>query len=221
VLHCLYDHHEPLRNDHCRILDEFGPTIEYENIFEIIGRTMHPTALASCITGRVEHGSRSVQTNNVRHKTTEDSYPLDHQHHSQIKEKSIMKTTGSYIGFGSLFMRPGDLIVIFDGAKTPFLIRKEMNEQGIHTGRYTIVNDCYLHGWMYGDYFGHTVLEEDQDMPNYINDQSPEVPLYKDSGDLDRSGMDASPEAQRGKNSESSTKYTRKPILRKQTFVIC
>lgn len=74
---------------------------------------------------------------------------------------------------------------------------------------------------MYGDYFNHKVLEGDQDTPEQISDQSPEASLHRGSEDLDPSGIDNSPQAARGRISESPTKDTRRPILRKQKFVIC
>lgn len=228
VLHCLLDHYKRLENDQSPVLDEFGPTIEYQTIFEVIGSTMHPDVMAL---GTTTDGiSRttfwlsaplSAPLSDVRRESRLRTSDLDHQHIHQLSRKAIFDTVRGYIGFGSHFMRPGDLVVIFDGAKTPFLIRKEMDEHGVHTGRYTIVSDCYLHGWMYGDYFGHTVLEEDRDMPDHDNDPSTEVPLCADSGDLDGRDMDTSSQAERGMNSNSTKKDKRKPILRKQTFVIC
>lgn len=112
--------------------------------------------MAPYITGTAEHGPRirpSARSNDFRHEATHDLHSLDHQHYSQIRDKSIMRTIGGNIGSASCFMAPGDLIVIFDGAKTPFILRKEMDEHGEHTKRYMLISDCYLHGWMYGEFF--------------------------------------------------------------------
>ena len=57
-------------------------------------------------------------------------------------------------------MAPGDQVVIFDGGKTPFIFRNAVNEDGEHSNTWKLLGDCFLLGWMYGDYFGHTVVDE-------------------------------------------------------------
>lgn len=224
VLHCLRDHYRHTENDQHRHLDPDEPAMEYETIVEVIGRNMNPDVTALATNDNRKHSKKnwlSAPVNKLRHQARLTAQTLDNLHYWQIMNKVMFRTVCGYIGFGIYTLLPGDLIAIFDGAKTPFLIRKEHDPHGVHTGRYTIVSDCYLHGWMYGDYFGHTILEEGQILLYDLMDQSPEVPLYSGSGNSDRDGMNASPEAERGKYSRSTTRDTSKRMLRKQTFVIC
>jgi hypothetical protein len=107
-------------------------------------------------------------------------------------QRSIFKTEQGYLGLGSHHLLPGDQVVLFDGAKTPFILRQQLDSQGTWTGRYNLVGDCYLHGWMYGGYFGHTVLDEDG---NHV----------------------AGPPL----NSADATNEQSDKVLRKQKFVLC
>jgi hypothetical protein len=58
--------------------------------------------------------------------------------------KTFFKTHAGYIGLGSFFLRPGDLIVELHNGTTPFAIRPAAD------GCYTLVGDAYLHGFMEG-----------------------------------------------------------------------
>lgn len=71
----------------------------------------------------------------------------------------LLRTETGYLGLASHHTRLGDRVVIFDGANTPFIIRKHKTKDGDQTGRYLLVCDCYLHGWMDGSYFGHKTVD--------------------------------------------------------------
>ncbi|KAF3038698.1 hypothetical protein E8E12_008721 [Didymella heteroderae] len=88
-----------------------------------------------------------------------DDWPIDEQ--KKLWQRSLFKTERGYLGLGSHDLRPGDLVVLFSGAKTPFILRKEPDSDSQGPIRYRLVSDCYLHGWMNGDYFGHKVIDED------------------------------------------------------------
>ena len=69
-----------------------------------------------------------------------------------LAERSLFWTKKGYIGLGTAHMRPGDEVVVFSGDTTPFLLR---NEGGVDSEReeaYKIVSDCYVFGWMYGEF---------------------------------------------------------------------
>lgn len=224
VRYCLHKHYERLRNDQSLVLDEIGPTIEYENIFEVIGRSIDLAIMAPQITGTTDLGPRTIpsaHSNHVRYDTPHGLQSLDHQHYSQIRDKSITKTVRGYVGFASLFMVPGGLVVIFDGAKTPFILFKEMNEHNEHTERYTLISDCYLHGWIYGDYFGQTVLDECEDTSVGLGTHPTGITSDTRIEGLKTCGMDTSSQAARSKNSEPTSRDTSKLTLKKQVFVIC
>ncbi|KAH7385285.1 heterokaryon incompatibility protein-domain-containing protein [Phaeosphaeria sp. MPI-PUGE-AT-0046c] len=78
---------------------------------------------------------------------------------SILKNRLFFQTEQGYIGLGPFWMRSGDQVVIYDGSVTPFIIRKSITkDQDGDTWQH--VGDCYLHGWMDGDFCWHTVVED-------------------------------------------------------------
>jgi hypothetical protein len=55
-----------------------------------------------------------------------------------------------YMGLVPDLTEKGDVIVIFRGAKFPYVLRKKVN--GKHGGKYELVGEAYVHGVMYGEY---------------------------------------------------------------------
>jgi hypothetical protein len=80
------------------------------------------------------------------------------------KHRHTFETHQGYLGLGPAWMEPGDQVVIFGGCVSPFIIRKSVDQRknnGTETGeRWKLIGDCYLLGWMHGDYFGHPVVDE-------------------------------------------------------------
>jgi hypothetical protein len=76
------------------------------------------------------------------------------------KHRNLFQTKQGYLGIGPSCMKPDDQVVIFDGGVTPFIIRKVDSNDGELCGSWQLVGDCFLLGWMKGDYFGHTVVDE-------------------------------------------------------------
>jgi hypothetical protein len=76
--------------------------------------------------------------------------------------RTYIITKSGYIGIGPGFAKAGDAICIFDGAQTPFILRKVSGNESVPdelpaTGqkdpnqdreRWNIIGDCYLHGFM-------------------------------------------------------------------------
>lgn len=149
-----------------------------ETLFEVLNRTV----------------SADLPTPNTRavYFREEGSHHLRSGLQQELMQRSIFKTEQGYLGLGSHHLLPGDQVVLFDGAKTPFIVRRQLDSQGTWTGLYNLVSDCYLHGWMYGGYFGHTVLDEDG---NHV----------------------AGPPL----NSADATNEQSDKVLRKQKFVLC
>jgi hypothetical protein len=79
---------------------------------------------------------------------------------SYLENRRWFRTTQGYLGLGPFWMKPGDQVVIFDGGTTPFILRKVVSEDGEPDGTWQLVGDCFLLGWMHGDYFGYTVVDE-------------------------------------------------------------
>jgi hypothetical protein len=69
-----------------------------------------------------------------------------------MRNHVLFMTNSGYLGFGPKHMKCRDRIVIFDGAETPYVLRPYGNN-------YLAVGPCFVRGWMYGDYFGHAVLD--------------------------------------------------------------
>lgn len=71
-----------------------------------------------------------------------------------FKNRGFFMTKSGYVGLGPRWMRERDQVVIFNGAETPFLLRKhDANE----AETWKLVGDCYVDGWMDGEYNGHQV----------------------------------------------------------------
>lgn len=74
-----------------------------------------------------------------------------------LAERSLFWTKQGYIGLGSRYLQPGDVVTVFDGDTTPFLLREERSSAN---NAYKVVSDCYLYGWMYGPFPDRTVAKD-------------------------------------------------------------
>jgi hypothetical protein len=77
-----------------------------------------------------------------------------------LQHRKMFETSQGYLGIGPFWMEPDDQVVTFDGGATPYILRKVVTEDGNGDERWQLVGDCFLLGWMKGDYFGHTVVNE-------------------------------------------------------------
>jgi hypothetical protein len=114
-------------------------------------------------------------------------------HTQHMYNRVFFLTRKGYIGIGPYGMQEGDEVAIFDGDSTPFVLRAD--ESG--SDRWKLVGECYLDGWMYGDLFGHTVVESEgeestsQDVRKYaeeeiesgVGEAKSKSTLPKDKGD--------------------------------------
>jgi hypothetical protein len=62
-----------------------------------------------------------------------------------VKNKRPFLSKLGYVGMGPLDMRPEDHVVVFKGAKIPYIIRR------LEDGRYMFVGECYCDGIMDGE----------------------------------------------------------------------
>jgi hypothetical protein len=80
---------------------------------------------------------------------------------SIVGSRSIFSTTKGYLGLGPKGILQGDEVVVFEGAQTPFVLRRiganapevlstPESVQDTYT-IYQVVGECYLHGWMNGE----------------------------------------------------------------------
>ena len=79
---------------------------------------------------------------------------IAHCFHKRI----FFMTRKGYFGLGPKWTKQHDKVVIFDGAETPFLLRN--TAVGEDSAGWNLVGDCYLDGWMDGDYHDYEILSE-------------------------------------------------------------
>ena len=58
--------------------------------------------------------------------------------------RKLFSTLSDHIGQGDVMLEPGDLVCVFLGGRTPFIIRPVDQ-------KYKFVGECYLHGIMHGE----------------------------------------------------------------------
>lgn len=60
-----------------------------------------------------------------------------------------------YVGLAPDSAEIGDIMVIFLGAKLPYVLRQTSDS------RWRVVGEAYIHGIMYGEYFGRRRVSRD------------------------------------------------------------
>jgi hypothetical protein len=75
-----------------------------------------------------------------------------------INNRVLFWTCSGYMGLGNRYLKIGDRVVIFDGTQTPFVLRSASTSASEQ--EWTMVGDCYLDGWMDGNYAGHSIKDE-------------------------------------------------------------
>lgn len=83
-----------------------------------------------------------------------------------LAERALFITIDGYVGLGPETMQKQDLVVVFEGAKTLFILRPigtyryegstTPKEESGQVPMYQVVGECYLHGWMNGGAMGPT-----------------------------------------------------------------
>ena len=97
-------------------------------------------------------------------------FPTDHDSLSKIFDffealtpisagRRFCVTDRGYMGWVPPYTVSGDLVCIFHGARTPFLLRTETSDKGNHV--YKLVGECFFHGMMDGEIFTSEYKMED------------------------------------------------------------
>ncbi|KAF2004595.1 HET-domain-containing protein [Amniculicola lignicola CBS 123094] len=99
-------------------------------------------------------------------------FPADMMEHAEhyLREAGMVMygrvwfvTGEGYMGIGPQYMRDGDLVVIFAGADTPYIIRptaiSASSKKLEGDVEFDLVGECFLAGWMKGDLYGHGVVD--------------------------------------------------------------
>lgn len=138
-----------------RISPQFSkPPYPYNSLFDVLVRTIR-TDLNADFDWLSSKGT--IRTDAHLHRTRREI----------LAERSLFWTGEGYIGLGTCHMQPGDEVVVFNGDTTPFLLRREPSAE--EKGAYKIVSDCYLFGWMYGQYPDQTVAKDPSRRKSFIN----------------------------------------------------
>jgi hypothetical protein len=104
---------------------------------------------------RTFHRLLDLGQGSVRHE-----HPSWYSSMPSHKSRVNFDTRAGFLGLGPDWMQPGDCVVIFDGGKTPFILRKHPGSDDEHGLMWNLVGQCFLLDWMDGNYFGHTVVDE-------------------------------------------------------------
>lgn len=63
-----------------------------------------------------------------------------------LRHRAYFSTARGRVGLGSSLVQTGDLVCVFKGFRTPFLLRGTARD-----GRYRLMDEAYVHGIMYGE----------------------------------------------------------------------
>lgn len=66
---------------------------------------------------------------------------------SKLENRRIFLTSGGSLGIGSARIKPGDIVVVLQGAEVPFVIREDCSK----CDAYNLISEAYVHGIMYGE----------------------------------------------------------------------
>ena len=111
----------------------------------------------------------------------------------------IFLSSRGYLGVGPEHMHENDLVVIPDGALSPFIMRpavtsvcesRNPDSRTVH-----VVGDCYLHGWMDGELFGNVVPEYHASSRVKIRTEDDQATSESgiNFGSMEENGVSASP----------------------------
>jgi hypothetical protein len=78
------------------------------------------------------------------------SYPYRANIRRCFENRVFFVTRNGFMGLGPKWLKEQDMIVIFDGAETPFILRRSTDEA--FENAWSLIGDCYLDGWMNGRY---------------------------------------------------------------------
>jgi hypothetical protein len=134
-----------------------------------LGRTVSPSAMLKmwedwyeCLVDNNAPSHSNVECSTEALEALEKHAAYTNAILDLIHWRTYIITKSGYIGIGPGFVEAGDAICIFDGASTPFILRKVSGnelvpEELLATGqkdpdqdreRWNIIGDCYLHGFM-------------------------------------------------------------------------
>lgn len=187
---------------HKRISDHFGPlkfTMPTEIGGEARGFQYKFPAEERLVVGSPFEEER-VELEGPLQSYALDSYPSAVA--LMLFDRTFFVTSKGYIGIGPEETQTGDLVVIFDGANTPFILRPIADCEPRDSTKYYVVGNCYLHGWMDGDMFGHEVVDK----------------YEKNSPDCDQSSSHAERERRSEEGSEGEGRERK--TLERTSFVI-
>jgi hypothetical protein len=89
-------------------------------------------------------------------------YPYRQNIKRCFKNRIFFVTQEGSMGLGPKWLKEQDKIVVFDGAETPFILRRTTDE--VVGEAWLLMGDCYLHGWMVGSYLERKIKNNTEAM---------------------------------------------------------
>lgn len=101
--------------------------------------------MLSAYQSQAEHDISKYQPRVWEDHNQIDNFRYRAQLRGTTSRHSFFLSAKDYIGMGPMWLRPGDIVVIFCGGPTPYIIRKAGK------GRFKLVGEAFMHGLMYGE----------------------------------------------------------------------
>jgi hypothetical protein len=95
---------------------------------------------------------RAQGDTNVSATQEQDSY---YTAMGRLRNRRPFISARGYIGLGPIELQAGDIVVIFMGAKLPYILRR------YESSRYRLVGEAYVQGIMYGEFMVNVGTPED------------------------------------------------------------
>lgn len=68
-----------------------------------------------------------------------------------LSRRTVFVTPQGHVGLGPNSMLKSDIVAVFEGGETPFILRPVKTTTAVQGSAYHVVGECYLHGWMNGE----------------------------------------------------------------------
>jgi hypothetical protein len=107
------------------------------------------------------------------------SYPYRANIRRCFENRVFFVTRNGFMGLGPKWLKEQDMIVIFDGAETPFILRRSTDEA--FENAWSLIGDCYLDGWMNGRYLERRIKEKMEAMKTH-EEATEQDDIVRDNG---------------------------------------
>ena len=131
----------------------WSPYAIYSSVHDLLQAMYQATKPPSSKTSRLDTGLRRAMSSNTIH-----NLPFNTTHRNEMLDRVMFRTDADHVGVATSCVQPGDRVVVFDGDTTPFVLRGAGSSGEGEAELWSVVGDCWVYGFMAGDYDGHTVV---------------------------------------------------------------